>query len=109
VLDLSYNQLSGELPGFNFVYDLQVLKLSNNRFTGVVPNGLIKGDSLVLSELDLSGNNLSGNSTATTVFFVNIKYGLPFNYKVFSVVYCGYSCLSCFCMPLTLKFFSQDQ
>ncbi|KAL0305414.1 UNVERIFIED_CONTAM: LRR receptor-like serine/threonine-protein kinase GHR1 [Sesamum radiatum] len=26
VLDLSYNQLSGELPGFNFVYDLQVLE-----------------------------------------------------------------------------------
>ncbi|XP_050367983.1 LRR receptor-like serine/threonine-protein kinase GHR1 [Argentina anserina] len=66
VLDLSYNQLSGELPGFNFVYDLQVLKLSNNRFTGIVPNGLIKGDSLVLSELDLSGNNLSGSINMVT-------------------------------------------
>lgn len=60
VLDLSYNQLSGELPGFNYVYDLQVLKLSNNRFSGSLPNNLLKGDSLLLTTLDLSGNNLSG-------------------------------------------------
>ncbi|KAK8496283.1 hypothetical protein V6N12_003452 [Hibiscus sabdariffa] len=60
VLDLSYNQLSGELPGFNFAYDLQVLKLSNNKFTGFIPNVLLKGDSLLLTELDLSGNNLTG-------------------------------------------------
>ncbi|KAG6404985.1 hypothetical protein SASPL_132564 [Salvia splendens] len=59
VLDLSYNQLSGELPGFNFVYDLEVLKLGNNGFSGPVPNNLLKGDSLVLTELDLSRNNLS--------------------------------------------------
>ncbi|XVF23081.1 hypothetical protein REPUB_Repub13aG0007200 [Reevesia pubescens] len=60
VLDLSYNQLSGELPGFNFAYDLQVLKLSNNKFSGFIPNVLLKGDSLLLTELVLSGNNLSG-------------------------------------------------
>lgn len=60
VLDLSYNQLSGELPEFNFVYELQVLKLRSNRFSGFIPNGLLKGDSLVLTELDLSANNLSG-------------------------------------------------
>ncbi|KAG2291534.1 hypothetical protein Bca52824_038203 [Brassica carinata] len=64
VLDLSYNQLSGELPGFNYVYDLQVLKLSNNRFSGSLPNNLLKGDSLVLTTLDLSGNNLSGPISA---------------------------------------------
>lgn len=64
VLDLSYNQLFGELPGFNFVYDLEVLKLGNNKFSGPVPNNLLKGDSLVLTELDLSGNNLSGTLSA---------------------------------------------
>ncbi|XP_009108522.1 LRR receptor-like serine/threonine-protein kinase GHR1 [Brassica rapa] len=64
VLDLSYNQLSGELPGFNYVYDLQVLKLSNNRFSGSLPNNLLKGDSLDLTTLDLSGNNLSGPISA---------------------------------------------
>ncbi|XXG65973.1 hypothetical protein AAC387_Pa05g3544 [Persea americana] len=60
VLDLSDNQLSGELPGFEFAYDLEILRLGNNRFSGFIPNGLLEGDSLVLSELDLSANNLSG-------------------------------------------------
>lgn len=60
VLDLSYNQLSGPLPGFDYAYDLEVLRLGNNGFDGFLPNGLLKGDSLVLSELDLSANNLSG-------------------------------------------------
>ncbi|XP_073058477.1 LRR receptor-like serine/threonine-protein kinase GHR1 [Primulina eburnea] len=76
VLDLSYNQLSGELPGFNFVYDLQVLKLSNNKFSGYIPNNLLKGDSLVLTDLDLSGNNLSGPIsmiTSTTLNTLNLS------------------------------------
>lgn len=60
VLDLSYNQLSGELPGFNFVYELEILKLGNNLFSGFIPNDLLKGDALVLTELDLSSNNLTG-------------------------------------------------
>ncbi|XP_075497038.1 LRR receptor-like serine/threonine-protein kinase GHR1 [Primulina tabacum] len=76
VLDLSYNQLSGVLPGFNFVYDLQVLKLSNNRFSGYIPNNLLKGESLVLTDLDLSGNNLSGPIgmiTSTTLNTLNLS------------------------------------
>lgn len=76
MLDLSYNQLNGELPGFDFVYDLQILKLSNNRFSGFIPSGLLKGDSLVLTELDLSANNLSGPLsiiTSTTLHFLNIS------------------------------------
>lgn len=68
VLDLSYNQLSGELPGFEFVYELQVLKLSNNMFSGFLPSGLLKGDPLVLTELDLSANNLSGRQTTSLCF-----------------------------------------
>ena len=54
VLDLSYIQLSGKLPGFNFLYALEVLKPSNNRFAESIPNNLLKGDPLVLIELDLS-------------------------------------------------------
>ncbi|KAG6407140.1 hypothetical protein SASPL_130124 [Salvia splendens] len=76
VLDLSYNQLFGELPGFNFVYDLEVLKLGNNGFSGPIPNNLLKGDSLVLTELDLSGNNLSGPIsfiTSTTLHTLNLS------------------------------------
>ncbi|KAH6774942.1 Leucine-rich receptor-like protein kinase family protein [Perilla frutescens var. hirtella] len=76
VLDLSYNQLSGELPGFTFVYDLQVLKLRNNGFSGLIPNNLLKGDSLVLTELDLSRNKLSGPVsmiTSTTLNILNLS------------------------------------
>ncbi|ONK67369.1 uncharacterized protein A4U43_C06F19460 [Asparagus officinalis] len=76
VLDLSYNQLAGPLPGFDYVYDLEVLRLGNNRFDGFLPNGLLKGDSLVLSELDLSANNLSGHIgliTSTTLQVLNLS------------------------------------
>lgn len=76
VLDLSYNQLSGELPEFGFVYDLEVLRLCNNKFSGLIPNNLLKGDSLVLTELDLSGNNLSGPIsmiTSTTLHTLNLS------------------------------------
>ncbi|XP_020093010.1 probable LRR receptor-like serine/threonine-protein kinase At4g20940 isoform X2 [Ananas comosus] len=76
VLDLSNNQLSGDLPGFNYVYDLEVLRLGNNAFTGFVPSGLLKDNTLVLSELDLSANNLSGHInmiTSTTLRVLNLS------------------------------------
>jgi hypothetical protein len=73
VLDLSYNQLTGELPGFDFAYELQVLKLSNNKFSGSIPNDLLKGDSLLLTELDLSANNLSGSSVITALAFCELS------------------------------------
>ncbi|KAI5671219.1 hypothetical protein M9H77_11583 [Catharanthus roseus] len=76
VLDLSYNQLSGELPGFNFVYELEILKLGNNLFSGFIPNDLLKGDALVLTELDLSSNNLTGQVsmiTSTTLRTLNLS------------------------------------
>lgn len=70
VLDLSHNRLSGELPGFDYVYNLEVLRLGNNGFSGFVPGGLLEEDSLVLSELDLSSNNLSGNQI---IWFLNMN------------------------------------
>jgi hypothetical protein len=65
--------LSGELPGFDFAYELQVLKLSNNKFSGSIPNDLLKGDSLLLTELDLSANNLSGSSVITALAFCELS------------------------------------
>ncbi|KAJ6815515.1 putative LRR receptor-like serine/threonine-protein kinase isoform X1 [Iris pallida] len=76
VLDLSDNRLSGELPGFEYVYDLQVLRLAGNAFDGFLPNGLLKGETLVLSELDLSANNLTGHIgliTSTTLRLLNLS------------------------------------
>ncbi|CAA6668547.1 unnamed protein product [Spirodela intermedia] len=76
VLDLSHNRLSGELPGFDYVYNLEVLRLGNNGFSGFVPGGLLEEDSLVLSELDLSSNNLSGHIgmiTSTTLQYLNLS------------------------------------
>ncbi|PKA47046.1 LRR receptor-like serine/threonine-protein kinase ERECTA [Apostasia shenzhenica] len=58
VLDLSYNQLSGEIP-FNIGF-LQVatLSLQNNKFTGRIPS--VIGLMQALAVLDLSCNRLSG-------------------------------------------------
>ncbi|XP_077243878.1 LRR receptor-like serine/threonine-protein kinase GHR1 [Tasmannia lanceolata] len=76
VLDLSYNQLSGDLPEFNFFYALEVLRLGNNMFSGFIPNGLLRGDPLVIAELDLSANNLSGPINmimSTTLHILNLS------------------------------------
>ncbi|KAG6507331.1 LRR receptor-like serine/threonine-protein kinase GHR1 [Zingiber officinale] len=76
VLDLSSNQLNGELPGFNYIYDLEILRLGNNGFSGFLPGGLLKGDSLVLRELDLSANNLTGHInmiTSTSLQILNLS------------------------------------
>nr|GMD01437.1 LRR receptor-like serine/threonine-protein kinase FLS2 [Ipomoea batatas] len=60
-IDLSYNQLSDEIPNCwnkNFVFDLHVLNLANNRFSGKVPHSL--GSLLELESLHLRNNNLTG-------------------------------------------------
>ncbi|XP_019162600.1 PREDICTED: probable LRR receptor-like serine/threonine-protein kinase At4g36180 isoform X3 [Ipomoea nil] len=60
-IDLSYNQLSGEIPDCwnkSFVFDLSVLNLANNRFSGKIPHSL--GSLLLLESLHLRNNNLIG-------------------------------------------------
>lgn len=76
VLDISGNYLTGQLPGFHFVYALEVLRLSNNQFSGFIPFTLLARDSSVLIELDLSRNNLSGPLgiiTSTTLKILNVS------------------------------------
>lgn len=60
VLDMSYNQLFGNLPDFEFVIALVTLRLNNNFFTGAVPPTLLSAALGLLEELDLSHNNLTG-------------------------------------------------
>jgi len=69
VLDISNNRFSGQLPSFSFIYSLEILRLSNNEVSGPLPGALFMEGSLVLSELDLSHNNLSGT------FFVQPCFG----------------------------------
>ncbi|KAI4340499.1 hypothetical protein MLD38_025328 [Melastoma candidum] len=60
VLDVSNNRLEGKIPSFNFVLSLRVLRLGNNHFSGALPQALLQESSAVLSELDLSSNQLEG-------------------------------------------------
>ncbi|XP_058214627.1 receptor-like protein 7 [Rhododendron vialii] len=63
---LSHNKLSGPIPpsicnGSN----LDVLNLSNNRFSGTIPQCLIATGAATIRVLNLRNNNLTGNITGT--------------------------------------------
>lgn len=60
VFDASFNRLAGSIPSFNFIVSLQVLRIGNNQFSGSLPEALFKEGSMVLTELDLSCNRLTG-------------------------------------------------
>ncbi|KAM0843536.1 hypothetical protein ACQ4PT_057643 [Festuca glaucescens] len=72
VFDASYNALSGNVPSFNFMISLKVLRLQNNNFSGSIPEALFRETSMVLTELDLSCNQLTGPIRRVTS--VNLKY-----------------------------------
>eukprot|EP01018_Ginkgo_biloba_P038097 Gb_18587 [translate_table: standard] len=76
VLDVSNNNFTGQLPSFAFVYALEILRLGNNKFNGYLPTALLGQDSLVLTELDISHNNLSGPLSiisSTTLKILNLS------------------------------------
>lgn len=75
VLDLGNNALIGELPSFELLFNLRVLRLGNNQFYGLIPEELLQGMG-PLEELDLSGNGFSGsipkvNSTSLSVLNIS--------------------------------------
>ncbi|KAF0909711.1 hypothetical protein E2562_000047 [Oryza meyeriana var. granulata] len=72
VFDASYNMLKGNIPPFNFVISLKVLRLQNNSFSGSIPEALFRQTSMVLTELDLSCNQLTGPLRRVTS--INLKY-----------------------------------
>ncbi|XP_072972466.1 probable inactive receptor kinase At5g10020 [Typha angustifolia] len=59
VLDLNYNELSGELPQVGSLYNLKVFRVGNNLLSGSIPEDLFT-NSMKLSEIDLSGNGFTG-------------------------------------------------
>ncbi|KAG9454988.1 hypothetical protein H6P81_007892 [Aristolochia fimbriata] len=76
IFDASYNQLVGQIPPFNFVVSLQILQLGNNKFSGSLPEAFLHESSLVLSELDISCNQLQGpvgSITSTTLKRLNLS------------------------------------
>ncbi|XP_044473229.1 receptor-like protein EIX2 [Mangifera indica] len=100
-INLSNNQIRGEIPNFSKVTRLQFLDLSSNKFSGVLP---LVSSSLV--QLDLSNNSLSGSmshflcsgkneSRATRI--LNLRYNLLYgelpdcwmNLQSLSVLYLG--------------------
>ncbi|XWS74251.1 hypothetical protein CRYUN_Cryun02cG0199400 [Craigia yunnanensis] len=60
VFDASNNQLVGTIPSFNFIVSLRILLLGNNQLSGSLPEALLQESSMILSELDLSLNQLEG-------------------------------------------------
>ena len=70
-LDLSDNQLTGEVPAvFDILAFLTSLDLSNNQLTGPIPQGL--GTLTGLTTLDLSGNALDGEIPHDMGFLSNL-------------------------------------
>ncbi|KAE8655453.1 putative disease resistance protein [Hibiscus syriacus] len=76
VLDASNNQLVGTIPSFNFIVSLRILRLGNNQLSGSLPGALLQESSMILSELDLSLNQLEGpvgSITSSTLKKLNIS------------------------------------
>ncbi|CAM6089550.1 unnamed protein product [Calypogeia fissa] len=69
VLDISYNQLYGELPTFQYASALLSLRLNDNSLSGSIPTTLYQTPSM-LTELDLSANLLTGAVLAITSSFL---------------------------------------
>lgn len=102
VFDASNNQLVGDIPSFNFVVSLRILRLGRNLFTGSLPVALFQESSMILSELDLSLNQLEGilfgrifHAFSVLPFFINKMQSLLFIYS--------------FCFIALSTFFSMDQ
>ncbi|KAK9222693.1 hypothetical protein WN944_011129 [Citrus x changshan-huyou] len=73
-LDLSYNNLSGMLPGClgNFSVQLWVLKLQGNKFHGFIPETFSKGTNLRM--IDFSSNLLQGRVPKSLANCVKLKF-----------------------------------
>lgn len=72
VLDASSNHLSGSVPVFSFVVSLKILRLQDNQLSASLPQGLLQESSTILTELDLSLNQLEGKifMTIDTLGFI---------------------------------------
>ncbi|CAL9173993.1 unnamed protein product [Musa hybrid cultivar] len=75
VLDVSNNQLNGELPPFGSVFSLNVFRAGRNKLYGSIPGELFSS-TLHMSELDLSENRFTGyvqTINSTSLRFLNLS------------------------------------
>uniref|UniRef100_A0A1J3HUP9 Putative inactive receptor kinase n=1 Tax=Noccaea caerulescens TaxID=107243 RepID=A0A1J3HUP9_NOCCA len=76
VFDGSSNHLSGSLPLFSFVVSLKILRLQDNQLSASLPQSLLQESSTILTELDLSLNQLEGpvgSITSSTLKKLNLS------------------------------------
>ncbi|KAG7637603.1 Protein kinase domain [Arabidopsis thaliana x Arabidopsis arenosa] len=76
VFDASSNQLSGSVPVFSFVVSLKILRLQDNQLSASLPPGLLQESSTILTDLDLSLNQLEGpigSITSSTLEKLNLS------------------------------------
>ncbi|CAN8247037.1 unnamed protein product [Cochlearia groenlandica] len=76
VFDASSNHLSGSVPLFSFVVSLKILLLQDNQLSASLPQRLLQESSTILSELDLSLNQLEGpvgTITSSTLKKLNLS------------------------------------
>lgn len=71
-IDLSNNNLSGELPKLGHLSRLGTLNMSKNHLTGNIPEDI--GSLSQLETLDLSRNQLSGHIPATMVSLTSLNH-----------------------------------
>ncbi|GKC42574.1 probable inactive receptor kinase [Tanacetum coccineum] len=81
VFDASKNQFVGTVPSFNFMVSLRILRLGSNKLSGSLPEALLQESSMILSELDLSLNELIGKFDSDALVFVP-----PVSVKLFNVI-----------------------
>lgn len=92
VFDASGNQFVGTVPSFNFMVSLRILRLSNNKLSGSLPEALLQESSMILSELDLSINELKGpveSISSTTLRSLNLSFNQLTGILPLTIAHCA--------------------
>jgi hypothetical protein len=77
-LNLSHNQLSGQIPSELFTLsELKILNLQNNNLSGTIPNEI--GDATSISNINFSNNQLGGSIPSEIGNLVQIRSAINFS------------------------------
>ncbi|CAI9785815.1 unnamed protein product [Fraxinus pennsylvanica] len=89
VFDANNNHFVGNVPSFTFIVSLRVIKLSDNQLSGSLPQGLLQESSMVLSELDLSLNQIEGMLVLRHCYSYNVlpEFNGVFGQTIFRFIF----------------------